>query len=155
MGRGWQKWALVASVTVNLLVVGVVAGGFWGHERMERREPPVDFRLGPLGAAFSREDRAQMRQEAAKAGVDIREMRKDFGADMEALIATVEADPWDEDAVRRQLAQMRANADRRVLLGEQVMLQRLSAMSAEERGRYAERLRKLMTAPRHAKSADH
>ncbi len=149
-GRGpwrWQKAALVASLTVNVLVAGVVAGGLIGRERMERRDPPFDVQLGPLGAAFSREDRAEMRAGAAQAGADIGALRLDFRKDVETLIAAVEADPWNEEAVRQQLALMRANAEQRVLLGERVMLQRLSGMSPEERTRYAERLRKLV---RHA-----
>lgn len=88
-----------------------------------------------------------MRAGAAQAGADIGALRLDFRKDVETLIAAVEADPWNEEAVRQQLALMRANAEQRVLLGERVMLQRLSGMSPEERTRYAERLRKLV---RHA-----
>lgn len=146
-GRGtrrWMKVVLAISLTLNLLVVGIVAGGLLGRERMERREPPIDGQLGPLGMAFSRQDRAEMRRGAAQAGADLGALRMDLRTDLETLIGALEADPWNEDAVRQQLALMRANAEQRVLLGEQVMLQRLSAMGAPERRDYAERLRKLM-----------
>lgn len=138
------KVALIVSVGLNLLVAGIVAGGLLGGEHPEGRPMPIDEQLGPLGAAFTREDRAAMRRDAARTGTDFGALKMDFRADMDALIATLKADPWDPDAVRRQLAQMRANGEQRAVLGEQVMLQRLSTMTGQERRQYAERLRDRM-----------
>ena len=138
----WIKAALIASVTLNLLVAGVVAGGMLGRDRFDGRAPQAgDMLLGPLGAAFSRQDRAEMRQGAERIGVDLGTMRNSLRTDVETLISLVEADPWNPDAVQAHLTQMRARGDQRARLGEQVMLQRLGAMSAQERHDYAARLR--------------
>jgi len=60
---------------------------------------------------------------------------------MDRLIAALSADPWDEAAVRDELAGMRARTLRRMELGEQVMLDRLETMTPADRRAYAERLR--------------
>lgn len=140
--RGWMKVAFVISVALNLLVVGVLVGGLIARDRMGPPPPPGgDFGLGPLGAAFSEEDRREMRREAVRSGANLGSMRADLRADMTGLIAAVAQDPWNPDAVRAQLAGMHARAADRVAVGEQVMLDRLGRMSDAERHAYAERLR--------------
>jgi len=140
--KGWVKAVFVLSVTLNLLVAGVLVGGFLGTERHPPRPPGGgDMTLGPLGDAFSREDRDAMRRAAERAGNDFTTMRNTFRADMDRLIAALSASPWDEAAVREELAGMRARTLRRMELGEQVMLERLETMTPEERTAYAERLR--------------
>ena len=139
--KGWVKAVFVLSVTLNLLVAGVVVGGFLGTERHPPRPPAGDVTLGPLGDAFSREDRDAMRRAAERSGTDFGSMRTAFRADMDRLIAALSADPWDETAVRNELAGMRARTLRRMELGEQVMLERLETMTPEDRKAYAARLR--------------
>lgn len=139
--KGWVKAVFILSVTLNLLVAGVVVGGFLATERHPPRPPVGDVTLGPLGDAFSREDRDAMRRAAERSGTDFGSMRKAFRADMDRLIAALSADPWDEAAVRDALAGMRARTLRRMELGEQVMLDRLETMTPADRRAYAERLR--------------
>lgn len=138
--RNWLKLALGLSVGLNLLVAGAVIGGMIGHDRRMPR-PPGDFGLGPLGAAFSPEDRRQMRRESAQAGADVSQLRTELRGDLDALAAALEAEPWNEAAVRAQLAQMHAHAMQRAQIGEQVMLDRLGRMTVDDRRAYAERLR--------------
>lgn len=143
--RGWLKAALIASVTLNVLAAGVAVGGWIGHERVDPRQAGFDAQLGPLGGAFTREDRAAMRRDAGRAGANLGAMRSNLRADLDALVAAVDADPWNPDAVRDLLSKMRATGERRAVLGEQVMLQRLSAMTPAERKQYAERLRERLS----------
>lgn len=146
--RGWVRALLIGSLMLNLAVAGVVIGGLIGHDR--RGGPPLaarpqmndmDGALGPLGGAFTREDRALMRQQAEGAGTDLAALRTDLRRDIDALARTLEADPWNPDAVRQQLTQMRQQAEQRAELGEEVMLNRLGAMSIEERRKVAQRLK--------------
>lgn len=138
--KGWVKAIFVLSVTLNLLVAGVVVGGFLATERHPPRPSVGDVTLGPLGDAFSREDRDAMRRAAERSGTDFEMMRSAFRNDMDRLIAALSTDPWDEAAVRDELAAMRARTLRRMELGEQVMLDRLETMTSEDRRAYAERL---------------
>ncbi|RWR29720.1 periplasmic heavy metal sensor [Sinirhodobacter populi] len=142
MGKS-MKMLLIASLAVNVLVVGVAVGGYLGLDRQSPPRPPQppDMALGPLGSAFSREDRAAMMREAEKAGADLGMMRDSLRQDMQALLAALTAEPWDPDRVQRSLAEMRVRTERRAELGEKVMIDRLSAMSPDERQAYAAKLR--------------
>lgn len=140
--RKGMKALLVVSLMLNLMFIGVAVGGLIGHDRRGAMvRPPEDMSLGPLGSAFSREDRAAMRRDAERAGANLGTMRADMQADMAALTTAVVAEPWDPEAVRQALGAMRHRSDRRVELGEKVMIDRLSAMTAAERAGYAQKLR--------------
>lgn len=138
-----MKMLLIASLAINVLVAGMAVGDRLGggRDRASRPSMPPDMALGPLGSAFSREDRAAMLAEAEKAGADLGMMRDNLRQDMQGLLAALTVTLWDPELVRQALRDMRARTDRREELGEKVMLDRLSAMSGAERQAYADRLR--------------
>ncbi len=138
-----MKMLLIASLAVNVLVAGMTVGGYLAADRdpPPRQPGPPDMALGPLGSAFSREDRAAMLREAEKAGADLGMMRANLRQDTQSLLTALTATPWDPDRVRQALADMRGRTERRAELGEQVIIDRLSAMSAADRLAYAEKLR--------------
>lgn len=141
MGKS-MKILLIASLAINVLLVGVAIGGYLGLDRRSPpRSPPQDMALGPLGSAFSREDRAAMMREAEKAGADLGVMRDGLQQDMQSLLTALTAEPWDPGRVQQSLAGMRVRAETRAELGEKVMIDRLSAMSPDERHAYAAKLR--------------
>lgn len=143
--RGWVKAVFALSLTLNFLVLGVVAGGIIGHARHlpppgGEREASDPFTLGPLSGAFSREDRAAMRRAAEGQGTDFRAMRGAIRGDFDKMEAALRAEPFDEATVRAVLADMRTRTLKRMDLGEEVMLARLRTMSPEARAAFAERL---------------
>lgn len=143
--RGWVKAVFALSLTLNFLALGVVAGGVIGHVRHEppplaERDGADPFTLGPLSGAFSREDRAEMRRAAEGQGTDFRALRGAISTNFAQMEAALRAEPFDEAALLGVLADMRQRTERRIDLGEQVMLGRLRAMSAEERADFAQRL---------------
>lgn len=147
--RGWVKVVFILSLVLNFLVIGVVSGAVIGHRRnlppppvMERENAGDAFTLGPLSGAFTREDRAAMRRAAEGRGTDFPAMSAAIRADFVQLEAALAGESFDEAAVRAVLAEMRARTLRRMDLGEEVMLARLRAMSAEERQAFTGRLRK-------------
>lgn len=139
--RGWVKGLLILSLTLNFLVAGVVVGGIIGHEKRPPHPPaPDELTFGPLTGAFSKEDRSAMRHAAEGSGTDFKAMRAMIRGDFERLVVALQADPWDEAAVRAVLTEMRARSLKRMDIGEQVMLERLQAMTPEERKQFAARL---------------
>ena len=139
--RGWVKGVLILSLTLNFLVAGVVVGGILGNDRHPPRPPaPEELTFGPLTGAFSKEDRIAMRRAAEGGGTDFKAMRAVMRGDFDRLVAALQADPWDEAAVRAVLGEMRERSLKRMDLGEQVMLERLQAMTPEARKAFAARL---------------
>ncbi|SOC02786.1 periplasmic heavy metal sensor [Rhodobacter maris] len=148
--RGGVKVLFILSLTLNFLVLGVVAGGVIGHFRhpppppgMERGSGgPEAFAFGPLAGAFTREDRQAMRRSAEGAGSDLAGMRAQMQSDFAQLDAALRAQPYDEVKLQAVLAEMRARSQARIDLGEQVMLRRIAAMNDAERAAFADRMQK-------------
>jgi uncharacterized membrane protein len=140
--RGWVRALFVASVTLNLLVAGVVIGGIIGHERHPPRPQVSDVSFGPFTEALSREDREALRKSAEAEGQSFRQMRRDASADFTRLVDALDAEPWDAAAARVALEGHRARVLGQIEIGERLMFERLLQMTPEARHAFADRLRR-------------
>ena len=143
--RRWLVPLLFVSLAVNLLVVGVVAGAMfspdgprhWGGEDHRALRGVVGepfFRALPV-----RERRALVRDAAANHD-RMRESRASLQERLDAFLMAIRSDPFDADQVARLLADQRQAAIGRQELGEELLLNRLAGMSAEDRASYADAL---------------
>lgn len=142
--RRWVMPLLGASLIANMLVVGIVLGAFFAN----RDGPPRDKVDGParslVGAPFLRalapEQRRALYGEVRKNGDRLRENRTDLRQQFEALLAAIQAEPFDAEMVQALLQKQRDVALRRQSIGESLLIAQLSQMKVEERVAYAERL---------------
>jgi uncharacterized membrane protein len=137
MRRG-LRWLLIASLGLNLLVVGVVVGHVVSGPPGGR--PSVEIALGPFARALSPDDRrAILRGLMDRA--DTGEMRRaDRAADLGRLAAALRAEPFDRDAVAALMAEQRDKVRGLETAVEEAVLDRLATMTAEERAGFADRL---------------
>lgn len=137
-GRGLRV-ALAVSVAVNLAVAGLVAGAMLRdggpHDRMVR-----DLDFGPFTEALTREDREALRRDFLQRAPGLRDMRAQMRQDFGALLTALRSDPFDPAALRGLLANQQTRMTERIALGQELMVERLSAMSPEARARFADRL---------------
>lgn len=138
--RGWVRALFIVSLTMNLLVLGVVAGGVIGHSGHPPRPMISDISMGPFTEALSRADRDALRHAAEAEGAGFRDMRRAARADFTRLVAALKADPWNEAEVRSVIEAHRARTLDRIEIGERLMFGRIAAMTPEERKGFAERL---------------
>jgi len=135
----WMRVALVFSLAFNLLIVGIVAGAIVSGRA---GGPPriVDLSLGPLTRALSDEDRAAI-GEALRSRDGFRPPRpvQRIAAAREVKQALL-AEPFDREALARLLDAQRSHAAEVFLAGQDVLLDRLEAMTPEERRAFADRL---------------
>ncbi len=135
----WIRVALVLSLGLNLLIVGLAAGAAWRHggDRGGR-----DFGFGPLTEALSFTDRKALRDTFLERHPDARAERRAMRADFEALTKVLRADPFDPAALEAAVAVIaRRNADL-LETGRDLVVERLKAMNAAERAAFADRLEK-------------
>jgi uncharacterized membrane protein len=136
--RGWPKALLIGSLTLNLLVLGVVVGGVLGHDR---RPPRVgDVNIGALSAALSQDEREALRHAAEARGGSFRAMRAQDRADRAALVAALGAEPFDPAAFDAVMARQRTRMLERIDIGAELMRERVLGMSPEARKAFADRL---------------
>ena len=141
MSAAWRRWpwgriVLVASLALNLLVVGAVAGAFWRHGG-ERSHGARGFAV-PYVRALPGPERRALFAELRRGG------QGDHGARRQAaygaVLAALRAEPFDPEAVASALARQRADAADFQSRAEAGWLARVTAMDAQERARYADRV---------------
>lgn len=145
-GKG-LRIALGVSVALNLLVAGLVAGAVLRdggpRDRMLR-----DLDFGPFTEALSDSDRDALRRDFVARSGGFREMRAQMRADFDALLRVLRVEPFDVEAVRSLLEGQQARVQERLVLGQDLLLERLAAMSPEARAEFADRLeRRLRRGP--------
>ena len=142
-GSRWLKPLLMASLAANLLIVGIVAGSFFsaGGERPDRVSREVSNLVGPqFFRALEPEDRRALVRDIAQKRDRIRENRGALRRRIEQLLVELNSEPFDVDAVKMLLEEQRSAVAGRHQFGEELLLERLSSMSAEERAAFADRL---------------
>ena len=139
--RRWLGPALAVSVALNLAVVGGIAGAMLAHGPIRggvalMRDPG----LGPLGPAFSREDRAAMRASFAERRGTLRESLAADRADAAAMAQALRAEPFAPDAVAAIVARMRARAHGRIDAGLAAVERHLGTLDPAARRALADRI---------------
>lgn len=143
------RWLLIGSLTLNLLVVGAMAGSalrFAG----DRPPPPGERSLafGPWSGGLQREDYRALSKGFAASGRDLRTAWREEREDRAALVAGLRAEPFDPGVLDTLSARMRARALDRMDLGQSLIRDHILAMTPEARRAFADRLEQHMNRPR-------
>lgn len=133
--RRWTRWALIASLGLNVAAVGIIGGA------MLKGPPPPDPGPGPALWPFARALPAPYRGDLAKA---LRDTRKDWIGTRRAmgnlslgLATALRSDPFDPEAVRSILAEQLEFANELGMRGTDLLLAQIVRMSPEDRAAYA------------------
>ncbi len=144
----WMRIVLVLSLALNLAGVGVVAGAVLGHSKKPPRSAMVgDLGFGPYTDALSAEDRRALRSAFVERAPDFRDLRKVMRADFDRLLAILRTEPYDAAAATEVIAAQRDRARQGFELGQDLLVERLGAMTAEERAAFADRLERVLSRP--------
>lgn len=145
---------LIGSVTLNVLIIGVVGGAIFSFKRHDG--PPVagDRFTAPFVRAMSFEDKRavgrEIRRSYRSASVD---RQADQARYLEAL-SLLRQSPFDGEALKVTVVALdEAGVNRRTLARES-FLKRISDMSDAERAAYADRLEEELKHGRKGKHGD-
>lgn len=146
--RGWVKILLFVSLSLNLLVVGMVAGAIYRGGPDDRRGPPhmarIDLGLGPYGNALSRADRRVLRRAIGEGAFFASANRADIRLEMRSVLAALRQVPFDPNGLRDTMGQQQNRLVQGQNVGKDALLKHLSEMAAPERQVYADRLEKVL-----------
>jgi uncharacterized membrane protein len=149
------RWLLVVSLALNLVFLGLAAGGaarMWRAGPAAQPAPMAELQL--LWRALPEEDRRAMRggdgarhadRDTGRTGTEGRresrsEARARVVADVAALRALLLAEPFDRAALEARLSRARDLQAERAGRALARMLDRIEAMDRAERARMVERL---------------
>jgi len=139
----WLKPALFVSVALNLVILGTVVGHELSPEKRKKRSYDGPAR-GVIGEPFFRAlpdgERRALFEDIRKDDIRIRDSRESLRERFQAFLSALRADPFDPDQVTKLLAEQREAAIGRQEIGELLLMKRLTAMTAQQRATYADRL---------------
>jgi hypothetical protein len=141
----WMKITLALSLAVNLLVAGVVIGAIAaGGPGGERIAAVRDLGRTPFVIALDPKDRRAVARALRAEGEGFLANRRELKERFEEVLTLLRAETFDRAAVEALIAEQREFAVGRQVMGERVVLDRLSEMSVADRRAYADRLDKSM-----------
>ena len=133
----WLKWLLIASLGLNLALVGVIAGAV-----LKGPHGPPAIGLWNYGRALPEPYRHDL-------GAALRASRHDWIGPREALRGqraaladALVADPYDPAAVAEVLGREPRLSDELAARGSRLLLEQIQRMGPEDRAAYAEALRR-------------
>jgi len=145
--RTWPKVLLAVSLTMNLLVIGLIAGAHFRDGRDMAAFPPPDRNalrdagVGPFFDALPRDSRGRMGQALRNGpGGGLGPDRAALAADLQAVQAALRADPYDPAALSAVLDAQQARVQARVDAGRAALLAEIARMTPAERAAFADRL---------------
>lgn len=143
----WLRWLLAASLALNLLVLGLVAGEALRHGPPAGGPRPTELALGPLARALEEGDRRAIledlrgRPELDPLG------RRERGQAFADILAAVRAEPFDEGRLREAMARQSARVEAAQQATQDAVVARLSALTPREREAFADRLERTERGP--------
>lgn len=144
--RRLVKVILTLSLTLNLLVLGLVVGAHVRDGRDERRFTPPDRAIardlgfGPFIGAFPREARREMALALRERAGPFLDNRQALVEEMQAMLATLRAEPFDAAALNGLLAAQAERIRTRTEVGREVLVEQIVKMTPRERAHFADEL---------------
>ncbi|MCC5969790.1 MAG: periplasmic heavy metal sensor [Pararhodobacter sp.] len=137
-----MRIVLVASLALNLLVLGVLAGGMWKAGQMQRAGSPSDLRA--LWQALPEASRRDMRPADAQGpegrAAQREERRAQAAARQAEMLSLLRAPEFDADAFGTLLETEHSERSERIARASQAFVARVAELDAAERATVADRL---------------
>ena len=145
--RRWMRFVLVASLTLNLLVLGLIVGAkVSGHrgDDFDHRGPERgsirDLGFGPIAKALDHKDRRQIGRDFKRESGSFKDNRAVLERDFEALLQILRNDSFDATAFEATMLQQAERLRTRGETLRRLLVERIGAMSVEDRKEFADRL---------------
>lgn len=134
------RWLLVASLALNLLVVGLLIGSVLSHGGAGRGPRAMEMTLGPIARALEAEDRHAILHDLHDRP-DLRSPdREERGAAFAEIVAAIRSEPFDRARAREAISHQAARVAGVEEAVREALVERLAVMAPTERAAFAGRL---------------
>ncbi|MEO8531539.1 MAG: periplasmic heavy metal sensor, partial [Deltaproteobacteria bacterium] len=125
------KIALVVSLAVNVLIIGLIIGAMshrWKEPDMRQDRVLADAGFSPYVAALEPEDRRDLAREIMKRASDFKRNRQEIQAEFAAVLAILRAPEFNAAAFRASLSAQGTKLEERRASGVDIFVEQLSGM---------------------------
>lgn len=144
--RRWVRWALVASLALNVLIIGFVASKAYHFSgKMWRNHSPV-IQLAKQGRKFVHDLPRERRKELWRM---IKSRKGEFKPDnaritqaMKAFAEAIAVENYDPDVAQKALLELQQEAEQLITRGRTLTLEVIAELTPAERAQLAARLLK-------------
>jgi len=147
----WLKLALVASLALNLVVIGAMVSRWAGYHRdhghrhwrhSDARHMPPGMRL--YAQAMPEPARERLRAEVAARKETWTKRRAALRAHVDEMVRTLRAEPFDAARLAELMAAQHAAMAGMIGEGQQLMVGQIAAMNPGDRSLFADRLERML-----------
>ncbi|MEM9583404.1 MAG: periplasmic heavy metal sensor [Pseudomonadota bacterium] len=140
----WMRLLLVLSLGANLLVIGAFLGAklSGGAPSGKAERGAHQMSLGPYGRALSKEDRAALRAAFSDRRPWFKQSRQQMREIGRELVAAMRMTPFDLAVVEQLLSKQSEMQSAFQAEGRGLLLERIEAMTPDQRAAFAEKLEK-------------
>ena len=141
-GRNWQKWLLIGSLALNVLIIGLLIGATLRGPDRKMRPPNFNGGLPGLIHAVPKGHHKTMKDAFREQKTTHADLRRELGVLRREFIAALQAEPFDMGVVEAAFDKYRAVTSRISETGRKTILKTVAAMSEEDRKEFAANLQK-------------
>lgn len=142
--RRWIKWALVASLAVNVLIIGFAVGKAYQFHHRAWRDHSAIAHVARQGREFvrdlPRERRRELWQFIKSQKGEFTAYNADADKAVTAFAEALNASDYDPAKVEQALEALQGEAETLLTRGRSVMMEVVGKLSAEERAELAQKL---------------
>lgn len=142
----FRRWLLPASLVLNLLLAGVIAGGVLSHMR-DPGPPHRKFGFGPLEHAVPQQARHKLDAVFERERANMRDAFRDLRSARTEMQKAILKQPYDPDAAARALEEVRDRSAAVQDVMHNLMLAISEKLTPEERRQFLDALERPLKRP--------
>lgn len=136
----WGRILLVASLALNLLFIGIIAGAAAKGGTKDGPRGAGDFNIRIIASAMEDNHRKALRSEIDQRRGDLPDMRQQMRGLQVQMLGLIESTPFDQSAFETTFTQQRDALGEIASVYGQALSEVISQMDDEERAAFAKRL---------------
>lgn len=140
----WGKLVLAFSLALNLLIAGLIAGALLGKGPRDSNPLLRDLGFGPFVQALPTKDKREITREMIGKAGSLRENRRELRREFEAFLVLLRSETLNEASLRDAITRQRSRVSERQEVGQELLIQRILAMTPGARADYADALDKAL-----------
>ncbi|WP_299349957.1 periplasmic heavy metal sensor [uncultured Shimia sp.] len=146
--KRWLRVVFTLSLALNLVIVGLIGGAALKFGRSGPPPHVMDRMSMPILGALEHQDRREIGRNIRKAYRNDGKSAKPETASYETLIAVLEAEPLDVEALRVANQGLTDRVSQRMRIAQEAWLDYVQTMTPEARVAYAARMREMVKDPK-------